>query len=405
MSLKDGLRTALFGVATLGLGVWIGSSFISTSEKDSGSQESMVRQAEYDELQGRLDGAMAQLDEARAATTKAVNEGVTLAKRVATLSSELKGLQAVAASEEEPAAVIPVSFGKWAELEAVQKADWTEMAGAVENINELVVSLVEALEKGETPDAKLQDEIRKENNKLVQYAAQIMGKIPTNSPINGEFSHPITVANLMGAMLERAEVPFSEAQKAEIAHFGNAYETQFDELQSNYTKETPRLEKLIDELSLKRDAYNQMQDLMSDEQRDVVVEPTIQHRMRLDTLSPLTMAVMLAQPRGVGSIEEIRNEFPKFVSDKYGIDTEQTGSLDTIVDSWIEEMEPVLTPVPKVDGFMHIDQTITAGRAQVNVMRQLLALDTIDDKARQAILSDMTWLVPQIVENDLESNN
>ena len=76
------------------------------------------------------------------------------------------------------------------------------MAEAVEVINDLLIDVSKKMNEGLPIDVDLQQKVAEQNQKLVKYYAKIMGKIPTNSPINGEFSHPITTANIMAAMLE-----------------------------------------------------------------------------------------------------------------------------------------------------------------------------------------------------------
>src|SRR5687767_4808876 len=69
------------------------------------------------------------------------------------------------------------------------------------------------------------------------------GKIPSQAPFNGEFTHPLVVANLTGALLEAAGMPLSEAQAAAIARLGEDYERQYDQKQAEYGADTPALKK------------------------------------------------------------------------------------------------------------------------------------------------------------------
>jgi hypothetical protein len=392
----------VLGVAVIGLGMVV--------LRDPAAVEPdpalYVDRERYDDLEESHRKLTSLARKAQARANKLSARTKALEAQAAQLSAALESQRALAEAEEKEklaAAVstLPVAFGKWAELDAIKNADWPEMGEAVEIMNALVLELYEIIEKGETPDSGLQEKIRAENNKLVRYAAQIMGKIPTHSPINGEFSHPITLTNLMGAMLERGDTPLTEEQTRAMAQLGNEYEAHYDLLGSSYDESTPRLEKLVDELELKRDTMWSMENVLTDAQRDAVIQPAI-HDLQLNPLSPATMTTMLAKPKKVKSLEELRGRLPGYLSDWFGVSEEHTAALGGIADAWIEDMKPYLAPSAKPDKFLHLDQTIAAGRAQVNAMKQLLLLPELDEKARKAILNHLAWRVPQVVETSPE---
>jgi hypothetical protein len=186
---------------------------------------------------------------------------------------------------------------------------------------------------------------------------------------------------------------------------GNQYESEYDRLQSMYSEDTPRLLKMIDELELKRDTANGMQELLSDEQYGVVVEPAIHNRQQLDPLSPFTMAVLLSQPQRVGSAEELRKGAAEYITESLKIDPEVCGSYDHIIDAWMRDLEPLLAPVEKPPHFLHIDEAVIAGRAQARALEQLLALPNLDEQARAAIIGASHWRVPQVVQKAGETED
>ena len=373
----------------------------------SGSASSVAR-GEYQDLAARHQATLQQLEfaerEKLAEAERFSAERIAMTEQLATLNAKLSEKRAAQVEEAVTAAEsavtesnAPLSFGKWAELDAIKNADWNELAGAVESINDLVLEMVEDIENGEGVDAEIQDKIRAQNNTLVRYAAQIMGKIPTHSPVNGEFSHPITLANLTAKMLERSGNPIREDQKSAIATLGAEYDGVYEELQSGYDDGTPRLKKLIDELELKREAMNRFHDVLDESQARLVVHPNIHDRLSLDTLSPATMAIMLAQSGKASSVDELRERFARQVSKSFRLDAEQSGVVKSIADSWIEDLQPLLTPVDAADRFLQLDRVIAAGKAQASAFEKLLELPGLDDRARKAILVETSWGVPSIV--------
>jgi hypothetical protein len=361
-----------------------------------------AKQAEIEALEARLNTVKADLEKALQERSRAVKQKEKLETQLAALTKKRNAREELSGAKKAEKAAgggpgLSVPFGKWAELDAIKNANWPEMAGAVANMNEMFLDLVELIDQDQPVDPEIQDRIRKENNKLVRYAAQIMGKIPTNSPINGEFSHPITTANLMSAMLDRAGMPLTGEQKAEMAQIGTEYESEYKKLQGEYTEDTVRLAKLVDEMELKRDTVNAMQELLTDEQQGTLIHPSIHHRSQIDVLSPYTMATLLSGPRQFPSREELRGQLSGLITGHLKIDPEQSGSIDPILDNWLKDLDPILTPVQKPDKLLHIDQAIVAGQAQARALQELLKLPNLSENSRTAILSDVSWRVPQIV--------
>ncbi len=400
MSQQNLFVSSLIGILVLGV---VALGFVALSDPPPPDPEAYVARTDHDDLLARNIELQDLFDRSQEENAELAEKRKELESRVAELKAELHVEHERAAAEAEAelaanASNVPIAFGQWAELEGVKNANWPEMGEAIGNMNALMVELVASMQNGEVPSAELQEKIREENNKLVRYAAQVMGKIPTHSPINGEFSHPITVANLIDSVLEGTELALNEDQRAAIASFGEDYDRGFDRLQSTYSDETTRLEKLIDELELKRDTKRSMESVLTPDQRELLTPAAIRDRSQVDPLSPAVMTAMIAGAKNVKSVDELRGRLPEYLGEWFGIKNVAPETLGAIADSWMEEMRPILTPVERATKFLELDQTITAGRAQVNAMKQLLSLQDLDEKARKAILNHMGWRVPQVVE-------
>jgi hypothetical protein len=129
-------------------------------------------------------------------------------------------------------------------------------------MNGLFLELLASLEKGEPISQEMQAKIAAENGKLVRLAAGVLGKIPTHALANGEFSHPLVLANLLNAVLDDSGFPLTKAQKDAISRIGGGYDDAYERLQQGYTKDTPELEKVVDELS-SADQMNRMRSTLS----------------------------------------------------------------------------------------------------------------------------------------------
>ena len=294
----------------------------------------------------------------------------------------------------------PLPFGKWAELDALRAANWSSLAEAVEKMTPLMVELYVRVRQGRPVVSELQNKIQHENNALARLGSGVEGRIPTHSPMNGGFSHPVVLTNLMGAVLERAARPFSTAQKVSLVRIGVEYDLDYDRLQSTYTAEKPRLQKLVDELALKRDCMTRVENVMTREQRQRVIVEEIRGRLAVDVLSPLTMVPLFVKPRNLSAKENARDFLPGSLAEDYEINPSQRESLTNAFDSWYEEVKPLLEEETAEKTLLHIDEVITAGRAYANLLKAVLGLKGLDAKTRQEILSEISWKVPRVVRED-----
>lgn len=407
MAQKTALTIGLIGVITLAGGFGLGRFLSKPDAEEAKTRLGLVERAKIDETEGRLQKAMAELENAQLAVAAMRGEKEALATRVDALDKDLEAVReeakAKAAADERPK--MAFAFGKYADLESLQTADWAEMADAAKNIGDLFAQMMEKMASGEKSDEALQAlglKIAEQNMKLVKPYLGLVGKIPTNAlGSNGEFTHPILTANLLGAMLENSEVPFTAGQCKAVSRIGTDYESRYEQLQAGYGEGTPKLEKFIDELDLKREVMKGMQDLLTPEQRAAAFRPDVEDTMG-DVLSPMVMAYARAQAFEGNSPDGLRTAMAKQVSDKYELAPGQTAALGGAFDAWLEEVRPHLALAKKGD-LPRLDLTAAAGRAQVNLYKKLLALPDLGEKARQRILDGQSMWLPKLVEPGSES--
>jgi RNA polymerase sigma-70 factor (ECF subfamily) len=396
MTQKSVFAVAAVGLVALAAGLGIGK-LDARREKSAALREVETRQG----IEAELARARADLEREAAALAKAVEERDALSARVESLGKELEAerdLVAKATAKDGEARQLPISFGEFAGLEGLADADWPEMAQALKAMNGLFLELMEKLEKGEPIGADLQRNIANENAKLVKLAAQVMGKIPTNLPVNGEFTHPLILANLMSAVLEESGVPLTDRQAAALARMGSDFEAGYARKQEGYSKETPALEKMMDELELKDECVRKMREAFSPEQRQAVVPPEFADRLQFDVLSPGVATLLSLKPAQYGSAEEARSRFEASLLKDLGIDA-GSAPVSAAFDAWYREVEPLLTPRSANDKSLpRMDHVLLAGRAQVNLLKTLLESGGLGDQARAQILAHQQWRLPQVVE-------
>ncbi|MBN1419749.1 MAG: sigma-70 family RNA polymerase sigma factor [Planctomycetes bacterium] len=400
MTQKIAAGAALIGAVSLVAGLAVGFAVKPGGPSEEEIAARYVERAEHDALRERNDALVAELARVKKERAGIAKRCEDLQAQVADFDRKLRDQEEVARAAAAPDRRSPVSFGKWADLEAIRDTDWKEMGLAAHRINELLSDMIRRMKNGEPIDVDFQKKVTEENNKLVQYAAGLMGKIPTNAPLNGEFSHPISLANLMGGMLETAGVPLTASQIADFEQLGIHFEEEYARRQADYSEDTPRLGKIIDEMDLKRDCVGRMQALLTPEQREAIIDPEIHDRVQLDVISPATMATLVATPTDVGSLEEFRKGVADRAARDFQIDVEADPQAKAILDRYCRDVEPLLAEPANPKEPLRLDSAIAAGRAQAQALEGILGLPNLTEKARNAALAMYTWSVPRRVERE-----
>lgn len=361
----------------------------------------LVEAAKVNDLEARLKTAA---QRAAAEASKARGEAAALAARLEALEADLKTARAEAApaAEPKPAAGLPVAFGEFADLQALKDADWPALASALKRMNELSIESIEKLERGEPIDQELTAKIAGELAALTKFTLDLFGKIPTHAPFNGEFTHPLIISNLMGAMLEAAGVPLSAAQSAAIARLGSDYERQYAEKQASYSGATPApfLRKLLDEFELKHACVQEFRSQLTPEQREELIPPRIQDRVQSDLLSAGAAAFFLAQSKGYPSAGAAREHFQRSTVESLGLTGEQAAALQPAFDAWYEEVKPLLVPQKPTHLSPPLDAVLQAGRAYESLLARVLELPDLDANARKWLLEQRQWTLPQVFEKE-----
>ncbi len=378
----------LVSVVAAGLGYWLGSDSQSAVVED--------RSAEIESP----DAALVDANEALAAKVASLEEAnKTLASENSELKSEIakSNVPEPATSDEVSLAeALAISFGEFSALPELRDTDWETLAAAIIEIDDDVVKLEAALAAGEGLDAEAQQRIFAQQAKLQSYAIKLIGKLPTHASGNGEFSHPISVANMISAYLDVGEQPLSNSQRGEITSLGEEYNRSFDDLNSGYDDSTYQLEKLLDEVSLKNDFVSQMYGALDPDQADFVVRPSIRGRAALDTFSPAVMLMMKATPLSVDSPADLRSALVARVSAQFPDDQDRLAN-SRVFDTWVQEVESLLEPQPRyLHGMFKAEEATVAGYAQIRALKALADELGLSEEARARLRELQLMVVPRV---------
>lgn len=398
MTSKSVITIAALNVAILFLGGAIGRYLTHLSPEDAKVRFQLVEAEKLAGLESRLTELQTAFEKAEADRRQLENEKNGLAAKVDGLASELENerKKAETAAGAGVQRKLGLAFGSFADLEALANADWREIAGAIKAFNELSLELLDAQQKGEPVSPELQQKLGEENGKLMRFYTGLMGKLPTHAPWCGEYTHPLVLANLFGAVLEESGLPLTSAQKAAVERTGAGFDPAYDQLQKAYTPDTPLLEKMADELTLKEDYTRRFRELLSSEQLDVVLPPEVRNRTQGNLLSPAAAALLSAQTTEYPSAEDARSRFQQKLLQEVGIDSALAGSFDAPFAAWQEEVASLLVARTAADGPPTLEHMLLAAKAEAALLKQLLATPGLDEKTRAAIIARQAWTVPHV---------
>lgn len=299
------------------------------------------------------------------------------------------------AADPEPSAPLAVLPGKWAENEALRNADWLELGRATLEITRLLDELFRLEEKGESPAADFMQKLTKVSGQQLNFATSLMGTIPTDAPLHGEFTHPVAIGNTLSAMLEVQAHPLDRQQQEELASVIEEYDEDYSLAQLDYDDQTPVVTRLVEEFGLKQGALAKIEAFLRPEQAERVIAPRLHGRAQRDTLSPLRM-LPFVRALAVSPRADLPDRFASKLREMYQIPDGDLSAQDPIVAQWVSAVTPLLEPVQAGQrDYYGAEAAAVAGRAHARIVEALLRRYPSDSAISERLRKDPRWYVPR----------
>jgi len=268
-----------------------------------------------------------------------------------------------------------------------------------------MTSRLEAMHASDTEPSRDQEiEFRLQEQKLIPLSLKMENKLPSHiDDGNGGSTHPIIHWNLLAERLELAGLPLSDAQVRRISRLGVEYDAAWDHQDAGYGTDTLALEKVLNELELKRAFIERLLGLLTREQREVIVDPALHDTYPYDLYSPLLLLAGKVEPLVESTREETRKSIEKVFIDRHELSEEQARAAAGAFDAWLAQVEPLLAApltsraVHRVYFFTGLE-ALAAGRAQTSLMKEVLALLPPDAAARRKMLTTTRLYLPRLLE-------
>jgi hypothetical protein len=351
------------------------------------------------------------LDEAKQEIARLSDERKSLANDKSTLETDKADLQAEIVRLEGRVAELEVlaagpnnlllGFGKWAEIKELRETQWHEVGDAVKNMNPLLAELTKAILEGKDPPPEIMQKIGEQNRRILGEYGKILGKLPTNSGYNGEFTHPIYCMNMLAAQLEAAGDPLTEQQMEELAKYGDEYDARWDKLQEGYTDKTWMLTKILDEAELKEWFLARMFEVTTPEQEAIARPPEVKGYLGLDLYSSGLMLSGHVRPIARESQALVRERIKEDLVEQLGLTMEQLATVEYLFDDWMNTLATQLQPRPKSLADIHqTKEVIASGRAQITAMKALETSFAFTDEDRTKYRAVQRIALPMVVKTE-----
>ncbi|MGE3166613.1 MAG: RNA polymerase sigma factor [Planctomycetota bacterium] len=289
------------------------------------------------------------------------------------------------------------TFGEGGQLPEVAQANWAEMAEASHIVAGAIKDMVAYQDRGEPVPTSVGIAMQENVEKMRKYEYRVFQKLPSEARFNGEFTHPISVTNLLAAELTRSGLPLTAPQVEAISRVGEQYEQDAARYRDNYPPDTLRVRRILDEYLLKSDFTEAVYEVLTREQRQIIIDPATNRIAFLDLYCPSLMIIHTSPILQGATPEELKTKLGQLVSARYSLADAEGVWLEGLLQNWRARVAPILHEVPPHRvRYYTFEESVIAGHATVELLTELLGHAT-DDAARATILDEAGFLIPRLV--------
>lgn len=258
--------------------------------------------------------------------------------RITELQSKVVELRSAAAKGTAPDAAtvskgVRYAYDKYKKpLEAI---DWDVAGDAVAHIGPLLKQLVEARAAGK-PIEQILGSIQRYNGPLVTaaFAAQ-QGGVP-GTGVNGSFTHPAMLANMVYATLLKAGKPLDETQEKKLNALADDSVKEDERRLAGYDERALGIQKLLDETALKDRFYAAVDALVTDAQREILHPEVVRGRTSADLFSSGVLWATVLRPARYKLPEEMASALVEQITVRYQVPADQKTVVQDLAAEWVK---------------------------------------------------------------------
>jgi len=216
---------------------------------------------------------------------------------------------------------------------ALSKPDWAEAGEAVNKVQPLIAELRYSLAHGQEPSASAAM-IQRWNSTILGMAMMAKQAGVPGTGVNGTYSHPVVMVNLIYATLEAAGQPLDETQAERLGALGDKFLREDQARLSGYAEASLRTEKLIAEAALRDRFFAEADQLLSKVQRNVLHPESVRGRLGIDLFSSGILWSPLVRPLEFTTRADLETAWIGRLQRAYGFEPEFAPTLADSVADW-----------------------------------------------------------------------
>ena len=200
---------------------------------------------------------------------------------------------------------------------------------------------------------------------------------------------PGVLADLLSKLLERANLPLTEAQHAELEQLATDWETHIDRQLADLGDDALALERELSVVAATDDFLEEVTALLDDRQMIQLDSWTPETLEWPPMLSPLTGVPIARRELRREEIPGLRDGLSRSLARDFGLDPDDG---DRYAAKLLADIERLLYPPSHQSEI--VERAVALGEAQARLYRELLAHPAIDAAALRRLQARRHWLVP-----------
>jgi RNA polymerase sigma-70 factor (ECF subfamily) len=300
-----------------------------------------------------------------------------------------RGAATAAESAKGPAFLFPEYEKVLAEI------DWEEVGASTAKLAPLLVELLDKLEAtGEIP-LELRAEIQKWNSQLVTVAAKVRAAGLPGHGINGSFTHPAVDVNVIHATLKATGNALSTEQEARLGEIGRRYSAEETQRHAAYPEGAFELRKLAEEAAAKDRFYAEVDDLLSDGQRDLLHPERVRGYTQLDLFSSGIITFLEVRPLEANDREAVVKQLTDKHFEKFGLDPGSRPVVEQLVRRWAERVAEAGLDAPRDRKIgVRAERVRKVAQLQLEMWDELQRRIALTDEQRKKLAAETSIVVP-----------
>lgn len=281
--------------------------------------------------------------------------------------------------------------------EHLATVNWTEVGGNVGAMAPLLAQLMDGIEKGQSPSPEVVGSIQRHNGPLVTVAMKLHGKLPGET-VNGAFTHPSAVVNIIAATLESMGKPLTEKQVASLERIGRESDAEDKRRIEGYDESTLALRRMADESLLKGRMYDASMAVLTQEQHDMLRPEATRGRVTVDLFSASLVWVARTRPIPFKDRAQLAEILGDRISRSLELEGDAKARLVKTVDDWTAGLpDELLAREPDalwLKGLMPIDAIDLSAQHQVVLMERILSDVELSEQSADELRGHKGVFVP-----------